>query len=80
MLEVSLKSTRHRKNFGVICNFINLYSKDEEEYKKLVGELYNRYDNYLIMLKDDAINVPEVIDAGVLTNYDGSKVEEEEVN
>ena len=72
---------RWKINFETIIKFINLYSSDEKEYKRMIGLLYNCHIDYLEMVDGKGnknLNNPFYIKNMDVTEYDVVNVEEVE--
>jgi len=68
-------SVRYQKIFNIISMFVNIYSKNEKEYKSLMGELYNRFIGYEHMI--NPYSTKKIITEDGKLNFDGTVVEEE---
>jgi len=57
---------RWKINFDIICKFINLYSKDEKEYKELVNLLYNCHSEYMAMVNGNNSTLTRTFTSGII--------------
>jgi hypothetical protein len=74
-------TVRHQRVFNSYSKFANLYSRNEKEYKALVGGLYNRMIEYRKMVTPNPTlhdPIPALVNEEYKNrNHDGTKIEEE---